>query len=227
MKLGREVLRTCCAGVVVHLVVVMACSAAGGGRTETDPGGNRLDAAQADAADDPAAADIKGEPDAASALPSLPMPIAEAKANESGTRLKARWYVGADGSRQFVNWYDSELGTECYFQDSGDGVLRCLPIVRASVHYTDETCSRLLFSSVTSACGETPLTIGAVPVKVSGACAPQYKYYKPSAKTVPTQVFALSGSECIAQEIDPKLTYWTAGAALPVSSFVAGEIATE
>lgn len=227
LKLGREIVRTCCAGVAVHLVVVTACSAGGGGHGErlTAEPGHQLDAAQASVTDE--LGEEQAAPDAGKPLPTLPVPVTEAKANESGSRLKARWYAGADGSRQFVNWYDTELGTECYFQDIGDGVLRCLPSVTASVHYTDSACSRLLFSDITSPCGETPMTIGAVPVKIGGACAPQYKYYRPSAKTVPTQVFALSGTDCVAQPADPGLTYWTAGAAMPIASFATADIVTE
>lgn len=53
-----------------------------------------------------------------------PGPVAEAQA-QSGTRLRARWMVGADGSRQFVGWWDSVRSEECAFTLASS--MRCTP----------------------------------------------------------------------------------------------------
>jgi hypothetical protein len=83
-------------------------------------------------------------------MDALTDPIAEAMAGlenpQSGTRLKAKYIMGADGSKEyrfttifldvhFVNgpnevhpvWYDSVLQADCIFLWSADGKLRCLP----------------------------------------------------------------------------------------------------
>jgi len=48
----------------------------------------------------------------------------------SGSRLKAHYFVGADGSRQFRAWYDSQLDILCDWARATDGKTRCLPLVR-------------------------------------------------------------------------------------------------
>ena len=51
----------------------------------------------------------------------------------AGTRLRPHWYETAGGDRQFVAWFDTQLGGECAFETASDGALRCLPKVSASV----------------------------------------------------------------------------------------------
>jgi len=48
----------------------------------------------------------------------------------SGSRLKAHYFVGADGSRQFRAWYDSQLDMLCDWARATDNKTRCLPPVR-------------------------------------------------------------------------------------------------
>lgn len=53
----------------------------------------------------------------------------------SGSRLKARYLDGEDGSRQFLTWWDSQRQEECTFDEPSDDVAsaltlndrRCLP----------------------------------------------------------------------------------------------------
>lgn len=45
----------------------------------------------------------------------------------SGSRLKVRYWEGADGSRLPVGLYDTELGLDCEPMLTSDGVYRCLP----------------------------------------------------------------------------------------------------
>jgi hypothetical protein len=58
----------------------------------------------------------------------------------SGDRLRARWYLGQDGARQFAGWYDEKMDLECSFALAGDGVVRCLPMsdVRADVYFKED-----------------------------------------------------------------------------------------
>lgn len=224
IKLGREIARTLCAGVVVHLMVVSACSAGGGGPSgdPTPYTSTRLDGADPDAVP----GTPQNRPDAGGT--SLLVPVKEAQAQESGTRLKARYYSGADGSRQFLNWFDSELGTQCSFADLGDGVLRCVPPVTGVVHYADSACTQIIYSTINNPCGATQASFLRVPYPDSnGACSPQYRYFEPGAQTTPQTLYNRSGTGCVEVNVDAGQTYWFAGAELPITSFVSGQIVTE
>lgn len=58
--------------------------------------------------------------------------MAGTAAATDGSRLKARWVTGSDGSKGFFGWLDSELGRPCSFQDTSAG-LRCLPKTDAAM----------------------------------------------------------------------------------------------
>src|SRR5262245_16640517 len=59
-----------------------------------------------------------------------------------GSRIKMRWYVGDDGSRQLAGAYDSEREESCTWQLASDGQVRCLPQITAWGRYwADSECS--------------------------------------------------------------------------------------
>ncbi len=67
----------------------------------------------------------------------------------SGARLKARYRLGDDGSREYIagGWFDSQLGGNCSFQRAADGIDRCLPNMRTaspyqSIRYLDAACTQ-------------------------------------------------------------------------------------
>lgn len=68
----------------------------------------------------------------------------------SGTRLRAVYKLGGDGSREFVAWYDLERDEDCVFRDVRTKPLstrRCLPIAGdlvedATRNYVDAQCTR-------------------------------------------------------------------------------------
>lgn len=67
--------------------------------------------------------------------------------NTAGNRLKGKFYLGADGAKQYKPgiWYDSELEIDCEFKLASDGKTRCLPIVSSSViRYQDKECTKPL-----------------------------------------------------------------------------------
>lgn len=76
-----------------------------------------------------------------------PIPTTEPGAGEgsptSGTRLKQRVQKGADGSKAFVGWYDSQREEECTFMKASDNKLRCLPNVPYAnlSYYSNDTCT--------------------------------------------------------------------------------------
>jgi hypothetical protein len=111
MRLLRQTLLTTFSGFVVYFAVA-ACTSA----TETKP--------------------VPGA-DAPGGVPN-------AMADEwyaSGTRLKIRYLEGADGSKQFVGWYDSMRDDVCTHTRHADGRVRCLPPAGATVlNYSDSSC---------------------------------------------------------------------------------------
>ncbi len=78
--------------------------------------------------------------------PAASVPPGHAAAQKSGARLRARYIAGADGSRQFVGWWDSERKEECAFAKAEDGTLRCLPTSYPTTYFADASCTkRVLF----------------------------------------------------------------------------------
>jgi hypothetical protein len=90
----------------------------------------------------------------------------EAYADESGTRLKANYVTGADGSRHYLGtFYDSQRAEDCDFQVMSDGSFLCLPTVGVAdmfyYAYPDSNCiqsqkfQRIPPFDATAACGAT------------------------------------------------------------------------
>jgi hypothetical protein len=232
MHLGKELLRTCLAGLAVHLVVVAACSAGDGADGSPEFRLTRgSDAGRAPGpAGTPQESSQTGIPDAGHAPPSLLVPVAEAKANESGARIKARWYLGEDGSREFLGWFDAELGTDCRFDRARDGVLRCLPSAGATPMYSNADCtSDILFSVALDACENQPPTVGIVvgSIVANGCAVNQYRYFTLGNEVVPGALFFLSGSLCKPAAVDSSHTYWSPGAELTPSRFSPAQVVTE
>lgn len=74
-------------------------------------------------------------------------PVPDATANQSGTRIKARWLTTADGARQFVGWHDSARSEDCKFTTAADGEIRCLPEgidQNSRPYYADANCTQRL-----------------------------------------------------------------------------------
>lgn len=83
------------------------------------------------------------------------------KGYASGSRLKARKLTGADGSEQYIGWYDSERGENCSFRVAADGVTRCLPEAREANYWLDSSCTMTpVYKAVKGGgaklCGELP-----------------------------------------------------------------------
>ena len=61
---------------------------------------------------------------------------------QSGTRLRAQFFHGADGSKAFTGMFDTQLSTTCTMgQTALDGVLRCLPTPTSSAYFADANCA--------------------------------------------------------------------------------------
>lgn len=59
----------------------------------------------------------------------------------SGTRLRARFYTGADGAREFIGWHDTKLDVDCNIGPAENvTTLRCLPKLAAPSYFADAAC---------------------------------------------------------------------------------------
>lgn len=233
MKWGHEIVRTCLAGTIMHVVIVAACSAGGGGADPAPtfsaggngravdvpgtgvPGNAAVPGTERDAKSGPARADAAAE------APTF-VPIAEAQAAESGTRLKARWQVAEDGARQFVfQWHDSLRGETCSFTTAADGVLRCLPSTYAALTaYTNDSCTQRAFGFAPT-CGNASTPNTAL-VFEQANCGTLYRAFELGAAVSSTGLYVISGASCISTgSTYAAYTFHLAGAEIAPGNFVA------
>jgi len=115
-----------------------------------------------------------GEPHDAGVTDAMADPVPDAAAEEmSGTRLKARYYVGLDGSKQFAGFYDTSRKENCAVMNASDGTLRCLPTkfyAMGGSFYADDGCSQKLFVVAKAAAGAACPSTGS-------PSSPGYGYY--------------------------------------------------
>jgi hypothetical protein len=134
-------LKMLCGSAMVY-VIMAAC-----GSADTRPPGGAMGN---DSGSSPDA--VSGTHDGASGEATLldavtdPVPNAMADVVQSGTRLKAHYYAGEDGSKQFtMTFLDTQRNEDCSFQIGGDGVVRCLPSGGTVLYYyADSACTQLL-----------------------------------------------------------------------------------
>lgn len=93
--------------------------------------------------------------------------IGDAYADESGSRLKANYVTGADGSKHYTGtFFDSQRNEDCSFQQMADGTYLCLPTdgvgtVQAQV-FSDSGCTQPVTevappqATLPGICGESP-----------------------------------------------------------------------
>lgn len=94
-----------------------------------------------------------------------------------GTRLRARYLAGSDGTHQFAGeWFDSERGEICVFALSTNGDMRCFPSdVRATVPtniYADAACTQRVATEINTTCGA-----GNYAIEVIDICPPRRRIY--------------------------------------------------
>jgi hypothetical protein len=216
----------------MHFAIVVACS----GSVYTPPleltaaGGSSATAPPDDSASmGGASSAFSGGVGGAQSEPSM-MPVAEAQAAESGTRLKARWYVGEDGSRQpTFQWFDSARNEDCTFQMAADGVLRCIPGGYPQVSYfSDDACTARIFAfgiAAPSSCSVNAVPKYAVVSSVEG-CTSRARVFQVGSVTDPSQLYLQSGESCVAALSDG-VEYHVSGPEVAAASFVAVQLVTD
>lgn len=70
---------------------------------------------------------------------------------QSGSRLRA-WVHDGGGTRMFVGWRDTELGTDCAMAETADGTLRCFPPTAiATTYFADAHCTDAIVAGLPDA----------------------------------------------------------------------------
>lgn len=144
-------------------------------------------------------------------------PVPNAMADEnyaSGSRLKIQTLEGADGSKQFFGWFDSEKQWTCGFQEAGFGSYRCIPAwATAGVFFADAGCQTTIAAAPKA--GPTP------------KIARKGGYYELGAKHV-TPVWQGVPGACSGVGIDVinANDFWAVGAEISDSVFAAATLKT-
>jgi hypothetical protein len=148
----------------------------------------------------------------------------------SGSRLKARFRMADDGSKEYLagSWYDSQRQDDCSFQPAADGVPRCLPQATVtSIYYLDNACTqRMIQIAPNPECASPPKpkyasTYGYTP----GTCAYVNHISSVGAQVAPANLYFLNGATCTQTSGSiPGYTLYAVGAEIPATSFVGSTV---
>lgn len=138
---------------------------------------------------------------------------------QDGSRIKARHFVGDDGTRFFAGWHDTQIGQDCTFGPAADGMTRCLPGVTdngGAFWSTDPTCAATpsVFESYGTgvdggACAPAPAYVVVFKPALQGCTPGGYTVYAIGAQIQsPPAMIYRNGPGCISQATDPINTYY-------------------
>jgi hypothetical protein len=152
-----------------------------------------------------------------------------AEGHKSGTRLKLRFYEGSDGSRQFIDFYDSELKTTCVVPSrTADGKDRCVPSQSGTPYYSTAACTGAptLYAVPKTSPQPTVLVVRAV------NSTPLTAYASGGLVAAPATVYQGgdqgTGGGCAETSSSPStFNYYAVGAPLADTAFVEMTIKTE
>ena len=154
-------------------------------------------------------------------------PVPDAAADPiDGSRLKARYRVADDGSKEYLSgvWFDSQRNEVCTFTTAADGTERCLPDGVVATVFSDAACTMPVLMTVTGCAGPPyALTVDGAscgnPVGVTHVLSV-------GAGVTPSNLYVQAGgSNCISIGPPPSgYTYSSVGAEIPATSFVAATL---
>jgi hypothetical protein len=150
-----------------------------------------------------------------------PVPTANADPAD-GTRLKATYRVGDDGSKEYVPgvWFDKTRDESCSFTTAGDGKTRCLPAGAAGGVYSDSACTQQMVA-VPTGCTSPGYAITVDTTNVCGPNAGGTHVWTLGSATTPQALYVMSGTTCYAAgPAGSQYTYYNVGSEVPASSFV-------
>ena len=172
-------------------------------------------------------------------------PVPDADANPpTGPRLKRRYWVSADGTREPVGetvtdfgsgaaassgafpWYDSERDENCRFKIAGDGVVRCLPAsLETAGTFADSDCTVPIMVGYDTGCGE-PVRYGHRFTGVGVTCGLVLHLYAYGAP-LGTTTYYDGGAGCEEVQAGAGETLYAMGAEIPPTDFVGFTIEVE
>jgi hypothetical protein len=132
----------------------------------------------------------------------------------SGTRLRARYYLGDDGSKVFIGFYDNLLATDCFVTRAADGTRRCVPLsgVALTGYFGNAGCTQPAYI-VSGACAPSAFAIIPIPPV---ACEEQ-RYEVRAVGALIGQAYGGTPTSC---NPIPGFSAYTPGAESPPSQFV-------
>lgn len=155
---------------------------------------------------------------------------------QSGTRLRAKFYAGADGSRiAHYAMRDTQLNIDCAFSEAGDGIPRCMPFGSSPTisgrWFTDASCTKPLAFSAKGCAAPSPYTITSEPVR-NGTCGTYRTHAFPLQGPYSGTIYQ-SDSSCAALPAQTQSNlyasndFYIVGAEAAPSTFVSATIQTE
>jgi len=251
---AKEALKLVGGSIVVYAIVVACGTAANQGFPAAD-GGQSSGAGSSGSPNGSSMSDAQGSnsamdafADQASSAPSdgsvgrildaltEPVPAANADPYQSGTRLKARYYVGSDGSKALLGMYDSQLMATCFYTPTSDGTTRCFPYTLSSAYvgsfFSDAGCSQPLASTSTAGCA-APLYADTT-TTLPGSCGTQNVYHLyPIAGAYTGTLYTGTPASCNAVSAATLSTsfssyaFYTVGPEVSPSQWVQGTVQTD
>lgn len=153
-----------------------------------------------------------------------PVPDANAQAVD-GSRLKAKFLVGEDGSKQFnYTWYDTQLDEDCSFSVAADGHMRCLPGFNMGLAYfADSGCTSPIAVIATTGCSPSvPRYVIAATADSCGA----YRYHvATTGSSYAGSTYFKSGTTCLMTTVSAAASVYSATEVDP-ATFVAATVQT-
>lgn len=168
------------------------------------------------------------------ALDALLEPVRDADAQTtSGTRIKAKWLVTADGARQPNGWYDSMRKEDCGFSPASDGKTRCLPVSSPyhTVVFSDGACTQPIGRSLSPVVdGGCPAPTAKYALHVDYSSCPTVASYRlfsvGSAAAAPSAAYDRSTGPCAVTTV-PAGYAWFALTEVAPAEFVEGVVQTD
>jgi hypothetical protein len=230
-------------GSITIYVIMAACSATSG-----PLGSSSGDGGQGDGTASSGGSSASGGGGILDALTD-PVPEANADPDQSGTRLKAKFYGGTDGSKEFIGWHDSQRNEDCSVYPALDGTTRCMPTAVTASYYADSNCTQPIALVTVPACGAAtaPGYVRATGVPSTPPIGGGHVFPVGSPASLPASAYTVGGTyaadagacgpvfmySCIAvaaaawTSVTSTSTGYTVGAELPPSTFVQMTIQTE
>ncbi|GEM_PF-3444751 len=152
----------------------------------------------------------------------------EPEIDRSGSRLHVRYFTGADGSREFIGFYDGQRNENCSFiwpgSAAADGTTRCLPLDNLAYlndsYFADSSCTQPLplafFWSGSTNC-PAPAYIAQ---HTSNQCPMVWHLYEIGAQFTGSAYAIMGSLGCRAATLPTGYTIYTVGNEVPASAFV-------